>query len=196
MISVFISSVVSFLSTNIDDMFVLMFLYLQANTRKDRLKILIGRYFGVASILVISFTGAWVLNFVLGEYLGLLGILPIMLGIKEWIQFLRRTPHSVYRDRLLRTERTENTFLSAFLLTISNSADNIGVYVPLVAGFALIDAFVFIAVFVIMTAMLCAISEKLISLPLVKEKLQRYKDILIPVIYIVLGVYIMAKNYL
>lgn len=81
------TSVISFVSTNIDNIFVMMLFYAQVDEKLKKKHIVIGQYLGLAVLVLISILGAFGLNFVPQEYIGFLGLLPIALGVREWINY-------------------------------------------------------------------------------------------------------------
>lgn len=79
------------------------------------------------------------------------------------------------------------------LLTVANGADNIGVYLPLFSKYSPGQLVITTVVFALMIALWCYLGLKLASFPLVKAKLVKYKQIVIPIIFIVLGLLIIFK---
>ena len=77
------------------------------------------------------------------------------------------------------------------LITIANGADNIGVYIPLFAGFSLWQMGTALSVFSLMTGLWCLLSIRLSDLPVLQKLLRKYKPVLIPAVYILLGLYIL-----
>mgnify|MGYP004714006145 CR=1 FL=1 len=197
MTDAFLSSLFSFLSTNLDDLFVLMFLFMQARGRRDFISVLFGRYFGTAIIISVAIAGAYGLHIIPEKYIGLLGFVPITLGIKEFICSVRSDKNAA-KERLigyLDSSKNNNLLFSAVTLSVSNGADNIGVYIPLLVDFSKTQILLFLSVFAVMTILWCFVSACLIGIPSIKNKLQRYKNILVPVIFVSLGIYILLKNH-
>ncbi len=197
MTDAFLSSLFSFLSTNLDDLFVLMFLFMQARGKRDFISVLFGRYFGTAIIISVAIAGAYGLHIIPEKYIGLLGFVPITLGIKEFICSVRSDKNAV-KERLigyLDSSKNNNLLFSAVTLSVSNGADNIGVYIPLLVDFSKTQILLFLSVFAVMTILWCFVSACLIGIPSIKNKLQRYKNILVPVIFVSLGIYILLKNH-
>ena len=204
MIDTVIASLVSFVSTNIDDIFLLMILYGQATGRREERQILAGRYVGTGLLLAVSFLGIFGLQFISGKYLKLLGLVPIALGIKAWIDY-RKEKNEVSQNVVQKDDHMPAVtkasggkgigaqLLTAAMITISSGADNIGVYIPLFAGYGLAEIIVVIAVFAVMTAVWSLLGKKLADLPLIRQKIQQYKDISVAVIFIILCVYILLK---
>lgn len=197
MTDAFFSSLFSFLSTNLDDLFVLMILFMQARGKRDFISVLFGRYFGTAIIISVAIAGAYGLHIIPEKYIGLLGFVPITLGIKEFICSVRSDKNAA-KERLigyLDSSKNNNLLFSAVTLSVSNGADNIGVYIPLLVDFSKTQILLFLSVFAVMTILWCFVSACLIGIPSIKNKLQRYKNILVPVIFVSLGIYILLKNH-
>lgn len=73
-----IASVIAFTSTNIDDIFVLMFLF--GNRSYNTRQVVVGQYIGITALIAISFAGSFANLFIKGSYIGLLGLLPIFIA--------------------------------------------------------------------------------------------------------------------
>ncbi|WP_346936869.1 cadmium resistance transporter [Clostridium sp.] len=79
MISTIIIAFVSFASTNIDDIFILMLFFSQINNDMGKRHIVIGQYLGITLLTTISIIGALGISLIPSEYVGLLGLVPIYL---------------------------------------------------------------------------------------------------------------------
>jgi len=89
-----ITAVISFISTNIDNIFVMILLYAQIGEKLKKRHVVIGQYLALAILVVISLLGAVGLNFVPQKYVGFLGVIPIALGVKEWVSY-KKSKHAV-----------------------------------------------------------------------------------------------------
>ena len=87
MSSIVTTSIVSFISTNIDNIFVMMVLYAKVDETFKKKYVVIGQYLAIGILTAISLSAAFGLNFVPQKYVGLLGFIPIALGVKEWISY-------------------------------------------------------------------------------------------------------------
>jgi len=85
LIDVIIKAIVSFVSTNIDDIFVLMLLFSQVSVVMKKSHIIIGQYLAIGTLTTISIIGAFGVSVIPKEYIGLLGLAPIFIGIKAWL---------------------------------------------------------------------------------------------------------------
>ena len=146
--SLFLTAIASFVSTNIDDIFVLMILYAQVTNHRELHQVVLGQYVGIGILLAISIVGALGTQLFSPKYIGLLGILPIILGIKAWFDYHKKeTPTS--------SQTVQIQFLDITGLTIANGADNIGVYIPVFSQYHWIDFCITLIVFSIMIGIWC-----------------------------------------
>ena len=179
-----IAAVIAFAATNVDDLFINMLFFAQADTRQKALYVGLGKYLGVGALFLISLSGAWFAHALPHSALRLLGIVPIALGIRSWLH----RNDDVSAD----TPSADGSLaVSTAVITVANGADNIGVYMPLLASYDAAQVAVTAAVFALMTAVWCLVSRRLTDLPGLRSFLMRYKHIVVPVVLIALGVYIL-----
>ncbi len=188
MLETIILSVTAFIGTNVDDLFLDMLLFSQAETKRERNHVLAGKYLGIGSLVLISLLGAFGLRALPQQYIRFLGLVPMALGIKT----LAEHDHSDTDEKLEQEDvNRANLFLNTAMLTIASGADNIGVYIPLFAGFGFVQVMIMIGVFAIMIRLWCLLSRQLTELPVVRGFLNKNRRILVPVVYIALGIYIL-----
>lgn len=187
MISTLIWAVASFISTNIDDILVLMLFFSGVNNAKKRYHIVIGQYIGIGALTIISVIGALGVSIVPQKYVGLLGLVPIYLGIKAYVD---------YKKENIQDENFVNATSIATVcgVTIANGGDNIGIYIPLFGSMRLVDIFVTVIVFAILTALWCFIALKLAEHPFIQENIDKYKHIFVPIVFIGLGIFILMES--
>ena len=183
MITSIFASIIAYISTNIDDIFVLMILLAQT-PKGTKGRLVAGHFLGVGILTAVSMLGALGLQNLPLRYVGILGLVPICLGIKAWF----------HRDDE-EMEAKAAGLLSMATITLGNGADNIGVYIPLFAGYGLWQLGVLVGVFAVMIALWCTIAKRLADLPLLKRFLMGHKGVIVPVVFIALGVYIMVENF-
>lgn len=178
---------VSFAATNIDDIFVLTLFFGQVGRRLRRWHVIAGQYLGFAALVAISLIGFFARMVVSPAWTGLLGLLPIGIGVRS----------------LLRRDRGEEEkpgvkgaagVLSVAAVTFANGGDNIGVYTPLFAASELASLLVMLAVFFVMLAVWCAAGVFIGGHPGVKKTLDRYGHLIVPFVLIGLGVYIILES--
>lgn len=196
MVETLILSITSFVGTNIDDIFINTLFFTEAKTKADTRNIVIGKYLGIGTLILFSVLGAFGLQFLPQQYIGCLGLVPIGLGIKEMIAALKSRKTDNADEAEETAQKSANRVLNTALITIANGADNIGVYLPLFAGFAVWQIVLAIGVFLLLIAVWCLLGKLLADLPVVKKVLEKYKTVIVPIVYIALGVYILLKNML
>ena len=217
MISIVITAFVSFVSTNIDDIFVLMLFFTQIDNVIKRRHIVIGQYLGIGVLTIISIIGALGVSVIPHEYVGFLGLVPIYLGIKEYVDHKKGSEsngntgqkelQNVENSKLEEPTNTQGnrviTYIKSFInpsvvkvfgVTIANGADNIGVYIPIFTSMSLVDILITVIIFVLLIALWCFIGLKLAEHPFVKGNIKKYKHIFVPIIFIGLGIYILIES--
>ncbi|WP_218657908.1 MULTISPECIES: cadmium resistance transporter [Enterococcus] len=206
MLTTLTTSLISFISTNIDDIFILTILFSQVGKNLSKKDIVLGQYLGVGLLVLFSILASHSLNRIQTEYLGLLGIIPIFLGIKSWLDFVKNKKRTTsiekdssankadLTDETLLTSGLRPHFLNVTLLTLGNGSNNIGIYVPLFSRYSVIDLILIVLIFIIMIAIWCYFSFKLANLSFIQEELHRHQVFIIPVIFIGLGIYILIDS--
>lgn len=187
MIASILTSVFAYISTNIDDIFVVMILLAQA-VKGAKGQVIAGHFLGVSMITAISMLGAFGLQNLPLKYVGILGLVPITLGIKSWVGCKKGTGED---DAPL---AQDVSMLGMALITLANGADNVGVYIPLFTGFSGAERLGAAVVFAAMTAVWVFLANTLAEFPQVKSAVSKYKHIVIPVVLIVLGIYIILDS--
>lgn len=182
MLSSIVTSVIAYISTNIDDIFVIMILLAQAN-KATKIKLVAGHFLGVALITLTSMLGALGLQNLPLHYVGLLGFIPIGLGINAWFD----------KDDD-ETEKQAVGLLSMAAITLGNGADNIGVYIPLFTGFTASERLCAASIFAVMTGFWLWLANCLAQFPKINAIIEKYKAVLIPIVFIALGIFIIIDS--
>ena len=190
MFETLILSIASFVGTNIDDMFLNTLFFSDTKTKEEKKSIVYGKYIGIGILIVLSILGALGLQFLPQHYIGYLGFVPICLGIKEIIVNINSRDNG--NDPII---TSANKMMNTALITIANGADNIGVYIPLFTGFMTWQIILTVCIFLVLIAVWCFLGIVLAELPVLKMFLTKYKFVIVPLVYIVLGIYIILKNF-
>ena len=201
MISVIISAVISFISTNIDDILVLMILFSKADSKEKRKHIFIGQYIGIGILVLISVLGALGLSIVPEKYVGFLGIVPIFIGINEFYEYKTGIEEDTevleieegWAKASILNSLKKHIPLDAVKVSMISIA-NIGIYIPMFRVMTPMDLVITILIFAIMIALWCIVAIKLVNYPFIKDKIEKYKGILVPVVFIALGVFILVES--
>ncbi len=202
----------AFVATNIDDIVVLMVFF--SNATFHARNIVIGQYLGIGSLTAISSLGS-LLSLVVPSYIiGLMGLVPIAIGIKELYE-LRSNKDRIKEEedekelskkkKLLQQREKQIgirhhpylSFLTVAAVTISNGGDNIGIYTPLFASYnSSLEVTTLISVFMAMTAIWCTMGYYLVRHPLFEKRMRFFGRVALPFVLIGLGIYIMTESFL
>ncbi|MDI6723797.1 MAG: cadmium resistance transporter [Methanobacterium sp.] len=194
-----LTAVTMFIATNLDDLFVLMLFF--AIKDFDTKQIVLGQYFGVITLILISALSYFLKFFIPMEWIGLLGLAPITIGLKN-LKDLRENNNNL-PDYSVKNEnqsicsklKNNNSFLVASV-TVANGGDNIGVYIPLFASINSYQVLIIILIFLIMIGIWCYISFKLVDNRLLGSRIRKYGHIIFPFVLIFLGLGILAKSFI
>jgi cadmium resistance transport/sequestration family protein len=197
-LSIGLTGAIAFVATNIDDLFVLMLFFAQVDSSFKKSQIYLGQYLGFAGIVVCSLLGFFGGLVIAQEWIGLLGFLPIFLGLRAFlapqadeIQNAALPNHGVTRFLL---QFFKPKTLSVAIVTFANGGDNIATYIPLFASIDIQRLAVVLTVFFSLVAVWCAIANRLANHPAIAPVLEEYNRILVPIILIGLGIYILIEN--
>jgi cadmium resistance transport/sequestration family protein len=191
MMETILISLITFAATNIDDLIVQTIMYAQTMDRKDAMKIAIGRYIGTYLLLAVSILGIFGVSFLPDSVIGLLGFIPILLGIHSIIES-RSQDHEEEKT----SSFGKKTVFASAVLTIANGADNVGVYIAAFSRFTVLELMAALIVFFVLTAVFCWICQKLAEQPLIRDVIAKYEKILVPAVLIILGIIILCESYL
>ena len=179
---------VTFIVTNVDDLLILSIYF--ASPKYKTKNIVAGQYLGIITLVLISLSGVLLGEFVDKRWISLLGILPILLGVKDLLQ--KRENDS---DDEIQNSKSTFQFLNVALVTIANGGDNIGVYTPLFANIGTEYVLLYGLIFMMLTALWCFLGFWFVSHPRVKVVFARYGKVILPYFLILLGLFIL-KDFL
>lgn len=194
MITTILTAAAVYVATGIDYLVILILLFSQI--KKGQAKhIWIGQYIGTAIIIGASLLVALgVANLIPQQWvIGLLGLLPLYLGVKIWIKGEEDEDESSILS-LFSSGKFNQLFLTVTFIVLASSADDFSIYIPYFTALNMIEIIVAIIVFFIMVGVLCYVSYRLASIDLVSEKIEKYERWIVPIVFIGLGIYIMFEN--
>jgi cadmium resistance protein CadD (predicted permease) len=175
-----------FASTNIDDLFVLLGLF--SDPRYRRSDVVTGQYAGIAILFGVSGAASLISLMLASEYIGLLGLAPIFIGVKRLLEL--RGGGAEDADE---SANSGANIIAVASLTIANGGDNIGIYTPLFAIRPAADIAIIAIVFVAMTAAWLFVAYKLTVHPRLGAPIRRYGPRVVPFVLIGLGIMILAE---
>ena len=188
-----VTSIILYSGTAVDLLIILMLFFAKRKSRKDIINIYLGQFLGSVSLIFLSLFFAFVLNYIPSkEILGLLGLIPIFLGLK--VLLLGDSDGEAIAKDGLRKDNKNLIFLVAMITFASCGADNIGVFVPYFITLNLANLIVALLTFLVMIYLLVFSAQKLAQVPSVGETLEKYSRWFIAVVYLGLGMYILIEN--
>ncbi|HGD4140023.1 TPA: CadD family cadmium resistance transporter [Streptococcus agalactiae] len=192
MIQNVVTSIILYSGTAVDLLIILMLFFAKRKSRKDIINIYLGQFLGSVSLIFLSLLFAFVLNYIPSkEILGLLGLIPIFLGLK--VLLLGDSDGEAIAKDGLRKDNKNLIFLVAMITFASCGADNIGVFVPYFTTLNLANLIVTLLTFLVMIYLLVFSAQKLAQVPSVGETLEKYSR-WFTVVYLGLGMYILIEN--
>ena len=193
MIQNIVTSIILYSGTAVDLLIILMLFFAKRKSRKDIINIYLGQFLGSVSLILLSLLFAFVLNYIPSkEILGLLGLIPIFLGLK--VLLLGDSDGEAIAKEGLRKDNKNLIFLVAMITFASCGADNIGVFVPYFTTLNLTNLIVTLLTFLVMIYLLVFSAQKLAQVSSVGEILEKYSRWFIASVYLGLGIYILIEN--
>ncbi|MEH2148492.1 cadmium resistance transporter [Nostoc sp.] len=193
-------------ATTFDDNLYLTAFFGKVNRSFRPKHIVLGEFLGFTALVFASLPGFFGGMIIPSTWIGLLGLLPIAIGISNFISREEQeetvqavsvdlTPVKSGRQKksLLATIRDPQTYrVSA--VTIANGGNNIGIYVPLFASSNLPSLGVILCVCYFTVGAWCLLSYNLTRNPLMTPVLTRYGRKIFPFVLIYLGLSILIKS--
>ena len=198
LVTAIFTGITAFSATSIDELVILILLFSKLNATFRLQHIIVGLYLGSIALIVVSLPGFFGSLVMPQDWVGMLGILPIAIGISRW---LNRDDASADETA---PEQPENSTFASFLspqtysvaaVTFANGGDNIGIYVPLFASCTWESLFAILSIFFSLVGAWCYAAYQLTRLPAIADTLARYGNYLVPFVLIGLGVLILIDSH-
>jgi cadmium resistance protein CadD (predicted permease) len=182
-------AIVAFASTNVDDAFVLVAFITNRDFGVG--DVVLGQYAGMAALFSLSVVAALMSVTIPPQSLGLLGFVPIAIGIKK-AYTLWRSPSKT--EVLRRSTGAPRRILAVAAVTVANGGDNIAAYTALFANLDRSALPLVGLVFAGMTGIWCIAALWLTNHRALGVPIQHYANRLVPFVLIGLGVLILVKT--
>jgi cadmium resistance transport/sequestration family protein len=195
--TLFFLAIVSFIATNLDDLFVLMIFFAHPDYKST--PIIIGQYIGISSLILISTLGYFFKFIIPAAWIGLLGIFPIIIGLKNLIELRKKDKSDDSSDKKeikgFRSRFINSSILSVAIVSFVNGGDNIGVYAPLFATLNIYQLYFVIFIFLIMVGVWCLISHRLVNNRRLGGRIREYGHLILPFVLIFIGISILIQTF-
>lgn len=187
MLSTIGAAIALFAATNIDDIFVLLGFFADPKFRPRQ--IIVGQYIGILALVAVSIAASLVSLVLPPAYVGLLGILPVVIGLKKLFDLWKGGEEEVD----VTAARGFGNVLAVTAVTVANGGDNIGIYTPVFATSTSFQIGVFVAVFVAMVAIWLAFAHWMINHPSLGAPIRRYGHVVVPFVLIAIGFFVLHE---
>ena len=196
----------AFVATNIDDLLILIAFF--ANSHRFPLpQIVLGQYSGMGALLAISIVGSLIALIVPDNLIGLIGIFPIAIGIRELLELLKNGDNNEVEEeewaakQLPQSRRRRRMtaylpFLTVAAVTFSGG-EEIGIYTSVFATYHEVSEIIIIVLVVmVLTGVWCTVAYHLVNRPQIASSIKRIGTVALPFVLIGLGIYILAEAFL
>ena len=203
LLQIIVAAIAAFAATNIDDILILMFFFSQVNSSFRIHHIILGQYLGFMGLLLLSLPGFLGGLIIPKTWTGLLGLIPIYIGLQQILNPETQTPEIPSIASGKRSQPKSSGLMSYFnpllapqtysvaAITLANGGDNIGIYVPFFASLSWFKLLVVITTFLSLVGVWCAIAYGLTRQPMIGKVLNRYGHKVVPFVLIGLGLLIL-----
>jgi cadmium resistance protein CadD (predicted permease) len=200
--------IAAFVSTNIDDLLILMAFF--ATPRFPPFQIVLGQYIGMGSLIAVSLLGLLITLVVPRNLIGLIGLFPIAIGIKELLELHKKSndddnnkdneeekKEELAKQRLQRSKKIAYMpFLTVAAVTFSGG-EEIGIYTSLFATNNEVSHIItLVSVAMVLTGFWCGLANYFVNHSFLAERFRHIAGRLSPFVLIGLGIYVIAEAYL
>lgn len=184
----------AFVGTNIDDLFILVAFF--ANNRFHSPQIVFGQYVGMGLLLAVSLFGSLIALVVPSNLIGLIGIFPIAIGIKELLELRKKDDNEPVREPSRNRWLAYLPFLTVAAVTFSGG-EEIGVYASVFAtNNAVSEIITIVSIVMVLTAVWCGLAAYLVKHSFLAKRIRSVSLRVLPFVLMGLGIYILAEAFL
>ncbi len=180
--------VVVYASTNVDDMLFLAAFF--ADPKFKRRHVVAGQFLGMSLLVGMSAACALFAFAIPAGWIGLLGLVPLGLGIRGLVQHFSRSGTEAVWQAQPSVSGGSRT-LTVAGVALANGGDNLGVYMPLFSS-APRRLPVYVGVFAAMMAVWCVVACYLVQNELIGKRIAHYGRAALPFVLVALGSWILT----
>jgi cadmium resistance protein CadD (predicted permease) len=192
-------------ATTFDDNLYLTAFFGKVNRTFRPKHIVVGEFLGFTALVFASLPGFFGGLILPDAWIGLLGFLPIAIGISnlmsreeeglvQTVSVLNSSDEPQHRNQSVWATIRDRQTYRVSAVTIANGANNIGIYVPLFASSNLHSLGVIVCVCYLTIGLWCFLSYHMTRNPLMTPLLARYGRKIFPFVLIYLGLSILIKS--
>ena len=197
--------IAAFVSTNIDDLIILMVFF--ATPRFPPYQIVFGQYIGMGLLIAVSLLGSLIALLVPRNLIGLIGLFPIAIGIKELLELSNNShddkdeeeeEEKLAKQRLQSSKKIEIAylpFLAVAAVTFSGG-EEIGIYTSLFAtNNEVSQIFTLVSVVMVLTGFWCGLANYFVNHSFLGDCFRHIGCRVLPFVLIGLGIYILSEAF-
>ena len=186
-----ITIIITFIATGIDEMLVLILLFAHAKSQKQIRQVYMGQQIGMTFILILVVIAVSGISFFTGKWTGLLGLLPIFIGIMELFEGDEDNEGKGILDKI---SMFSNLTLRVAIIAIAGGAEELAIYIPYFTSLNWNEVILAIMAFIIMIPIWSAICHMIGSMKNVYYFVKRFQRIVIPVVFIGIGLKVLLES--
>ncbi len=206
-----LTAATAFSATNLDDIFILTLLFSRLDRQLRAVHVVGGQLIGFSLLVLVSLSAYLGRDLVPLPWVGLLGLLPISLGVSALLESWtgqgsagdsEAEPQAVLplpSPAALPWAALAGDFWAPLgavaVLTMANGSDNIGVYLPLFARASAAEVGVTLITFAVGLGLWCLLAWQLTQVPGVARGLRQQAGWLVPLVLIALGGVVLADSH-
>ncbi|HSO95149.1 MAG TPA: cadmium resistance transporter [Acidimicrobiia bacterium] len=179
-------------TTNIDNFVVLTAFYADRSYRPRA--VTVGTYLGLGVIVAISAGAAAAAADVPHRYIGLLGFVPLTLGVLRLVTLAREVREGLPADPDTPAHDARHGPVVVAAVTVGNGGDNIAAYIPVFASRSLGTSSLIVAVFVAAAGVWCVAAYTVAHARWGGRSIERVSHVVVPLVYLGLGVWILVLS--
>lgn len=191
MIGTILTAIVAFIATGIDEIVVLTIIFVQATKSKSIKDVYIGQQIGMIVLLALSTLAVFGITLISEKWIGLLGLLPIIQGVRFWIN----GGDDDDDDEIIeKTNKFNSLILSVAVIAIAGGGEELAIYIPYFASLSPFNLVITLITFNVLAPVWCTLCRKISSLKQIQETIETYERILVPIVFIGLGLFVLIEN--
>ncbi|MDN6054999.1 MAG: CadD family cadmium resistance transporter, partial [Lactococcus lactis] len=162
--------------------------------KKSHLSITLGQIIGSFALVLVSLFFAVILKLVPEEWiLGLLGLIPLGLGIKYL--FFGDDDDDEELDELLQKRKNKSLLGTVIIISFAScGADNIALFTPFFMTLSANNLLLSIIIFALNILILGLLGKTIAKIPHLHDVLEKYSRWILAFVYIVLGIMVLLES--
>lgn len=178
----------AFVGTNADSLIALSGQLAAAERRRHR-RIAEGQLAATLVVLAVAALGGAAFSTIPRAWIGLLGLVPIAMGVRSGVLLVRRRGDD-------RSVPIASGLITSFAVTLAISADNVAVYVPVLAGGTKPEGVLAVAIWLVLDLGLIVLARWLGAHPRAEAAAARVGPWALPVLYVAVGLVVLLRSSL